>query len=218
MISSSSHSQALLPNPDILIPERIERDANRFRLTVHVEGADVWTRRFRAAPRPRLALLTGSHRRTSDMSCIKIAEEPVSQYRNQRSLADLLNIVERIGKAGAGFRSLGENLDTTSPAGRTMMQMVGVFAEFERSIIRERTKAGLAEARKAGRKLGRRFKLSEEDRKQIVYLVREGKMTAADCARTYRMFMISSCAVPLTPKTWCSLPFPTLNLTYGKGR
>ena len=107
--------------------------------------------------------------------------------RLSRSLADLLNIVERIGKAGAGFRSLGENLDTTSPAGRAMMQMVGVFAEFERSIIRERTKAGLAEARKAGRKLGRRFKLSEEDRKQIVYLIREGKMTAADCARTYHI-------------------------------
>jgi DNA invertase Pin-like site-specific DNA recombinase len=107
--------------------------------------------------------------------------------RLSRSLADLLNIVERIGKAGAGFRSLGENLDTTSSAGRAMMQMVGVFAEFERSIIRERTKAGLAEARKAGRKLGRRFKLSGEDRRQIVYLVREGKMTAADCARTYRI-------------------------------
>jgi len=104
-----------------------------------------------------------------------------------RSLADLLNIVERIGKAGAGFRSLGENLDTTSPAGRTMMQMVGVFVEFERSIIRERTRAGLAEARKAGRKLGRRFKLSETTRQQIVYLVREGKMTMADCARTYRI-------------------------------
>ena len=69
-----------------------------------------------------------------------------------------------------------------------MMQMVGVFAEFERSIIRERTKAGLAEARKAGRKLGRRFKLSESDRQQIVYLVREGKMTQADCARTYHIY------------------------------
>jgi DNA invertase Pin-like site-specific DNA recombinase len=107
--------------------------------------------------------------------------------RLSRSLADLLNIVERIGKAGAGFRSLGENLDTTSSAGRAMMQMIGVFAEFERSIIRERTKAGLAEARKAGRKLGRRFKLSEADRQQIIYLVREGKMSAADCARTYRI-------------------------------
>ena len=107
--------------------------------------------------------------------------------RLSRSLADLLNIVERIGKAGAGFRSLGENLDTTSSAGRAMMQIVGVFAEFERSIISERTKAGLAEALKAGRKLGRRFKLSEADRQQIVYLVREGKMTAADCARTYHI-------------------------------
>ena len=65
-----------------------------------------------------------------------------------RSLRDLLNIIERIDKCGAGFRSLGEDLDTTSSAGRAMMQMVGVFAEFERLIIRERTKAGLAEARK----------------------------------------------------------------------
>jgi DNA invertase Pin-like site-specific DNA recombinase len=107
--------------------------------------------------------------------------------RLSRSLADLLTIVDRIGKAGAGFRSLGENFDTTSSAGRAMMQMIGVFAEFERSLIRERTNAGLAEARKAGRKLGRRFKLSAEDRKQIAYLVSEGKMSAADCARTYHI-------------------------------
>src|SRR6516225_1282960 len=68
-----------------------------------------------------------------------------------------------------------------------IMHVIGAMAEFERSLIRERTKAGLAEARKARRKLGRRFKLSKADRQQIVYLVREGKMTAADCARTYRI-------------------------------
>ena len=68
-----------------------------------------------------------------------------------------------------------------------IMHVIGAMAEFERSLIRERTRAGLAEARKAGRKLGRRFKLSEADRQQIVYLVHEGKMTAADCARTYHI-------------------------------
>ena len=95
---------------------------------------------------------------------------------------------QQVGAVASGTTySFAENLDTTSSAGRAMMQMVGVFAEFERSIIRERTKAGLAEALKAGRKLGRRFKLSEADRQQIVYLVREGKMTAADCARTYHI-------------------------------
>ena len=51
--------------------------------------------------------------------------------------------MEKIGEAGAGFRSLTEHIDTTTPAGRMMMQMVGAFAEFERAMIRERTSAGL---------------------------------------------------------------------------
>ena len=54
--------------------------------------------------------------------------------------------MERIGNAGAGFRSITENIDTTTPTGRMMMQMVGALAEFERAMIRERTSAGLAAA------------------------------------------------------------------------
>jgi hypothetical protein len=52
-------------------------------------------------------------------------------------------IMERIKDAEAGFRSLSEAIDTTTAPGRMMMQMVGAFAEFERAILRERTKAGL---------------------------------------------------------------------------
>lgn len=59
--------------------------------------------------------------------------------RLSRSLKDLLHILERIEGAGAGFRSLTEAIDTTTAAGRMMMQMVGSFAEFERAMIRERT-------------------------------------------------------------------------------
>ena len=59
--------------------------------------------------------------------------------RLSRSLKDLLHIMERIAQAGAGFRSLTEAIDTTTPAGRMLMQMVGSFAEFERAMIRERT-------------------------------------------------------------------------------
>jgi DNA invertase Pin-like site-specific DNA recombinase len=66
--------------------------------------------------------------------------------RLSRSLKDVLHIMERIAKAGAGFRSITENIDTTTPAGRMMMQMVASFAEFERAMIRERTSAGLAAA------------------------------------------------------------------------
>src|SRR3546814_12716472 len=68
----------------------------------------------------------------------------------------MLHIMERIEPAGAGFRSLTEAIDTTTAAGRMMMQMVGSFAEFERAMTRERTSAGLAQARAEGRIGGRR--------------------------------------------------------------
>ena len=71
--------------------------------------------------------------------------------RLSRSLKDVLHIMERIAQAGAGFRSITESIDTTTPAGRMMMQMVGSFAEFERAMIRERTSAGRAAARAEGR-------------------------------------------------------------------
>jgi len=67
--------------------------------------------------------------------------------RLSRSLRDVLTIMERLGEAGAGFRSLTEAIDTTTPAGRMMMQMVGAFPEFERAMLKERTKAGLDAAR-----------------------------------------------------------------------
>jgi DNA invertase Pin-like site-specific DNA recombinase len=71
--------------------------------------------------------------------------------RLSRSLKDVLHIMERIGLVGAGFKSLTEAVDTTTAAGRMMMHMVGAFAEFERAMIRERTRAGLISARAEGR-------------------------------------------------------------------
>jgi DNA invertase Pin-like site-specific DNA recombinase len=105
--------------------------------------------------------------------------------RLARSLHDLLLLVERIGKVGAGFKSLTESFDTTTASGRLMMQLIAMFAEFEREMIRERTRTGIEAAKRAGRKLGPRFKLSDDARRQIVHLIQEGKMTRADCARTY---------------------------------
>jgi DNA invertase Pin-like site-specific DNA recombinase len=67
--------------------------------------------------------------------------------RLSRSLKDLLHLLEKIALAQSGLRSLTENIDTTTPAGRMMMQMIGSFAEFERAMIRERTRAGLDQAR-----------------------------------------------------------------------
>jgi DNA invertase Pin-like site-specific DNA recombinase len=73
-----------------------------------------------------------------------------------RSLLDLLDLVRRIEAAGAGLRSLGETLDTTTPTGRLLFHLFGAIAEFERGLIRERTMAGLAAARARGAKPGRK--------------------------------------------------------------
>jgi DNA invertase Pin-like site-specific DNA recombinase len=105
--------------------------------------------------------------------------------RLSRSLKDLLPIMERIEAAGAGFRSLTESIDTTTPAGRMMMQMVGAFAEFERAMIRERTSAGLAQARAEGRIGGRRRKLDAKKRREIAESVISGRKSGAEMARLY---------------------------------
>ena len=105
--------------------------------------------------------------------------------RLSRSLKDLLHILEKIEAAGAGFRSLTENIDTTTPAGRMMTQMVGSFAEFERAMIRERTSAGLAQARAEGRVGGRRRKLTERQCAEIAEGVLTGRKTAAEMARLF---------------------------------
>ncbi len=107
--------------------------------------------------------------------------------RLSRSLKDLLVIMDRIDQVGAGFKSLTEAIDTTTPAGRMMMQMVGAFAEFEREMIRERTRAGLEAARAEGRIGGRKPKLREDQRKEIIENVLSGRKTAAQMARLYNV-------------------------------
>ena len=107
--------------------------------------------------------------------------------RLSRSLKDVLHIMERIAEAGAGFRSVTENIDTTTPAGRMMMQMVGCFAEFERAMIRERTSAGIAVARAEGRIGGRRKKLDATKRREIAESVITGRKSGADMARLYNI-------------------------------
>jgi DNA invertase Pin-like site-specific DNA recombinase len=107
--------------------------------------------------------------------------------RLSRSLKDVLLLMEKVEQAGAGFRSLTEMIDTTSPAGRMMMQMVGTFAEFERAMLRERTQNGLDAARKQGRVSGRRPKLKKHQQEEIVNLVNSGQKNAADAARLFNV-------------------------------
>lgn len=105
--------------------------------------------------------------------------------RLSRSLKDVLHLMDKIASAGAGFRSLTEAIDTTTAAGRMMMQMVGSFAEFERAMIRERTTAGLAQARAEGRIGGRRRKLDPKKRREIAESVLSGRKSGAEMARLY---------------------------------
>ena len=107
--------------------------------------------------------------------------------RLSRSLRDVLTIIEKLGDAKAGFRSLTAAIDTTSAAGRMMMQMVGAFAEFERAMLREQTRAGLIAAREEGRIGGRRPKLSDKQQTEIVRMVQKGDKTAADAARLFNI-------------------------------
>ena len=72
-----------------------------------------------------------------------------------RSVTDLLATLQELEGLGVGFVSLTEALDLTTPAGRAMAGLLAVFAAFEREILQERTKAGLAHARQNGKKLGR---------------------------------------------------------------
>ena len=106
--------------------------------------------------------------------------------RLSRSLKDLLHILEKIDAAGANFRSLTEAIDTSGPAGRMMMQMLGSFAEFERAMVRERTRAGLKAARDHGRTGGRRPKLMAQQRAEILAMLAAGR-AGAEIARIFRV-------------------------------
>ena len=72
-----------------------------------------------------------------------------------RSVTDLLATLQELEHLGVGFVSLTEALDLTTPAGRAMAALLAVFAEFEREVLRERVRAGLAHARQNGKRLGR---------------------------------------------------------------
>ena len=75
--------------------------------------------------------------------------------RRGRSVADLMATLRELTELGVGFVSPAEALDLTTPSGRAMAGMLAIFAEFEREILRERVRAGIAQARKEGRPHGR---------------------------------------------------------------
>ncbi|WBU55363.1 recombinase family protein [Paracoccus sp. SCSIO 75233] len=112
----------------------------------------------------------------------------VTKYdRLARSLKELLELVERIRAAGADFRSLAEEIDTSSPAGRLVFHVFGSIAEFERARIAERTREGLEAARRRGRIGGRPPALTPEQRAEVRRMRDQENRPVAEIARLFRV-------------------------------
>ncbi|MEY8829167.1 recombinase family protein [Sedimentitalea sp. XS_ASV28] len=112
----------------------------------------------------------------------------VTKYdRLARSLKDLLEIVEVIRERGAGFRSLAEDIDTTTPAGRLVFHVFASIAQFERERISERTKEGLASARKRGRIGGRPPALTPSQRDEVRRMRDDEHRAIAEIARLFKV-------------------------------
>jgi len=112
----------------------------------------------------------------------------VTKYdRLARSLKDLLEIVDLIQARGAGFRSLGEDIDTTSPAGRLVFHVFASIAQFERERIVERTKEGLAAARKRGRVGGRPPALSPAQKVEVKRMRDEERRPIPEIAGLFKV-------------------------------
>jgi len=112
---------------------------------------------------------------------------PLPESTPSRSLQDLLSIVEAIRAKGAGFRSLAEDIDTTTPAGRLVFHVFASIAQFERERISERTKEGLIAARKRGRVGGRPSALSGERRLEVVRMRDQESRGIAELARLFEV-------------------------------
>jgi DNA invertase Pin-like site-specific DNA recombinase len=99
-----------------------------------------------------------------------------------RSLAHLIQLITQLEKRRVGFRSLSEAIDTTTASGRLLFHIMGAIAEFERSLIAERTRAGMAAARARGQHLGRTKKLSDGDAQWAMREIELGFLSTGDIA------------------------------------
>ena len=112
----------------------------------------------------------------------------VTKYdRLARSLRDLLDIVEAIKERGAGFRSLAEDIDTTTPAGELIFHVFASIAHFERRRIAERTLEGLAAARKRGRIGGRPPALSPDQKAEVIRMRDQEQRPLREIASLFRV-------------------------------
>jgi len=139
----STHDQQTLPLQLSAMREHAEHRGWNIVMKVEDVGSGV-----RERPK-REDLLRAARRRELDLILVWRLD------RWGRSLVDLITTLQELTALQVGFVSLGEALDLTTPSGRALAGMLAVFAEFERDIIRDRVRAGIAQARKEGRPHGR---------------------------------------------------------------
>jgi putative DNA-invertase from lambdoid prophage Rac len=139
----STHDQQTIPLQTRAMREYVGRRGWRIALQVKEVGSGASQREKRET------LLEAARRREIDVVLVWRLD------RWGRSVTDLLATLQELEHLGVGFVSLTEALDLTTPAGRAMAGLLAVFAEFEREILRERVRAGLAQARQNGQRLGR---------------------------------------------------------------
>jgi DNA invertase Pin-like site-specific DNA recombinase len=139
----STHDQQTLPLQLKALRDYVKRRRWTLALQIKEVGSGVKQRPQREA------LLRAARRREIDVIAVWRLD------RWGRSLADLVVTLKELSDVGVGFVSLNEALDLTTPSGRAMAGMLAVFAEFEREVIRERVRAGIAQARLEGRPHGR---------------------------------------------------------------
>ncbi len=137
--------------------------------------------------------ITGTARRRPELDRLLDQLRPgdvvvVTKYdRLARSLKDLLEIVEAIKGKGSGFRSLAEDIDTTTPAGRLVFHVFASIAQFERERIAERTREGLEAARARGRIGGRPRALTPAQRDEVRRM-RDGEgRSVGEIARLFKV-------------------------------
>lgn len=104
-----------------------------------------------------------------------------------RSIQHLIETVSALNKRKVGFKSLQENIDTSSSGGKLIFHMFGALAEFERDLIRERTDAGLKAARARGRQGGRPSLLDNRQIKRMIEMYEEQKNTVAEICKIYEI-------------------------------
>ena len=161
-------------DPEMQLSELREYAARRG-WTIHGEYVDQGVSGSKES-RPELNRLTAdAHRRAFDAVLVWKID------RYGRSLKHLVNALADLSAYGVAFVSFRDNLDLSTPSGRLMFQIIGAMAEFERSLIQERVRAGLRNARAKGKKFGR--PRAQVDAASVAALRRDGLSWSQICQR-----------------------------------